>query len=200
MKKWLFVTIAVLASALVFLLYTVSDLRDQNHRLNNNQTALLDSVRFYQTENDKNAASVRVLQLSKAELEESCLDLNNTISDLNVKLSRVESAARSSTNTSVNFVTVVKDSIVYRYIDGAITHDTVKSLRWSDPWVSFKGELYKDSLTANISSKDTLTQIVHRVPKRFLFIKYGTKYLRQEVVSQNPHTRIVYSEYIDVVK
>lgn len=200
MKKWLFVTIAVLASALVFLLYTVSDLRDQNHRLSNNQTALLDSVKFYQTENDKNAASVRVLQLSKAELEESCLDLNNTISDLNVKLSRVESAARSSTNTSVNFVTVVKDSIVYRYIDGAITHDTVKSLRWSDPWVSFKGELYKDSLTANISSKDTLTQIVHRVPKRFLFIKYGTKYLRQEVVSQNPHTRIVYSEYIDVVK
>ena len=42
---------------------------------------------------------------------------------------------------------------------------------------------------------DTIKQIVHRVPKKFLFIKYGTKGIKQEVVSKNPHTKIVFTEY-----
>lgn len=35
-----------------------------------------------------------------------------------------------------------------------------------------------------------------RVSQRFLFIRWGTKAIRQEVVSSNPHTRIVYTDYI----
>ena len=35
-------------------------------------------------------------------------------------------------------------------------------------------------------------------PRRFLFIRWGTKALRQEIISSNPHTRIVYSEYIRI--
>jgi len=49
-----------------------------------------------------------------------------------------------------------------------------------------------------VTSTDTLRQIVHRVPRRFLFIRWGTKAIRQEIVSTNPHTRIVYTEYIDM--
>lgn len=49
-----------------------------------------------------------------------------------------------------------------------------------------------------IESRDTLRQIVHRIPRRFLFIRWGTKALRQEIISSNPHTRIVYSEYIRI--
>ena len=45
-------------------------------------------------------------------------------------------------------------------------------------------------------SADTLRQVVHRVPRRFLFIRWGTKALRQEIVSSNPHTRIIYSDYV----
>ena len=41
-----------------------------------------------------------------------------------------------------------------------------------------------------------LRQVVHRIPRRFLFIRWGTKALRQEIVSSNPHTRIVYSDYV----
>ena len=45
---------------------------------------------------------------------------------------------------------------------------------------------------------DTLRQAVHRIPRRFLFIRWGTKALRQEIVSTNPHTRIVYAEYVKI--
>ena len=49
-----------------------------------------------------------------------------------------------------------------------------------------------------IRSVDTLRQVVHRVPRRFLFIRWGTKALRQQIVSSNPHTRIVYTEYVRI--
>ena len=49
-----------------------------------------------------------------------------------------------------------------------------------------------------IRSVDTLRQAVHRIPRRFLFIRWGTKALRQEIVSTNPHTRIVYAEYVKI--
>ena len=45
---------------------------------------------------------------------------------------------------------------------------------------------------------DTLRQAVHRIPRRFLFIRWGTKAHRQEIVSTNPHTRIVYAEYVKI--
>ena len=53
-----------------------------------------------------------------------------------------------------------------------------------------------DSVACRVESTDTLRQVVHRVPRRFLFIRWGTKALRQEIVSSNPHTRIVYSDYV----
>ena len=53
-------------------------------------------------------------------------------------------------------------------------------------------------LFRSIRSVDTLRQAVHRIPRRFLFIRWGTKALRQEIVSTNPHTRIVYAEYVKI--
>ena len=74
--------------------------------------------------------------------------------------------------------------------------DTLRSFRWRDPWVTVEGRIDGDSVACRVVSIDTLHQIVHRVPRRFLFIRWGTKAIRQEIVSSNPHTRIVHSEYI----
>ena len=71
-----------------------------------------------------------------------------------------------------------------------------KHFTWCDPWVKVRGVICRDSIHCEIHSTDTLTQIVHRVPRRFLFFRWGTKAIRQEITSSNPHTRIVYSEYI----
>jgi len=38
------------------------------------------------------------------------------------------------------------------------------------------------------------------LPRRFLFIRYGTKAIRQEMVSSNPHTQLVYTEYIEFTR
>lgn len=70
--------------------------------------------------------------------------------------------------------------------------------RWHDAWVSVEGVVAGDSVACRVRSVDTLRQIVHRIPRRFLFIRWGTKALRQEIVSSNPHTRIVYTRYVKI--
>ncbi len=61
-----------------------------------------------------------------------------------------------------------------------------------------EGAVTADSVLCRVESTDTLRQVVHRIPRRFLFIRWGTKALRQEIVPSNPHTRIVYSEYVKI--
>ena len=86
------------------------------------------------------------------------------------------------------------DSIVYR--DGVL--DSLKMFKWSDAWVDVAGEIRGRDVSLDVVSNDTIRQIIHRVPKKFWFIKWGTKAIRQEVVSSNPHTKITYTEYIEL--
>ena len=83
---------------------------------------------------------------------------------------------------------------------GAVIIDSMRTFRWRDPWVTVEGLIERDSVACRVESIDTLRQVVHRVPRRFLFIRWGTKAIRQEVMSSNPHTRIVYTDYIELKK
>lgn len=76
--------------------------------------------------------------------------------------------------------------------------DTARVFRWRDTWVSVEGRIGRDSAACRIRSVDTLRQAVHRIPRRFLFTAGALKALRQEIVSTNPHTRIVYAEYVKI--
>ena len=193
MRKLLIYINMALLVAVVSLSCWLGNVRTDKKRLANNQEALLTDVEYYKTESGKNAASVLKLELSKSELERHCQDLTKTVEDLNIKISRIQSASTTVTKTEVEIQTVVRDSIVYRDLPISI-----KVINWRDPWIKLNGVLDGDTFSAKIESVDTLQQVVHRNPKKFLFIKWGTKAIRQEVVSSNPHSKIVYTEYIEL--
>lgn len=193
MRKLLIYINMTLLLAVVSLSCWLGNVRTEKKRLANNQEALLTDVEYYKTESGKNAASVLKLELSKSELERHCQDLTKTVDDLNIKISRIQSASTTVTKTEVEIQTVVRDSIVYR--DHPIS---MKVINWRDPWIKLNGVLDGDTFSAKIESVDTLHQVVHRIPKKFLFIKWGTKAIRQEVVSSNPHSKIVYTEYVEL--
>lgn len=188
----LYVNVALILTVSV-LSYWLNNVREEKKRLADNQEALLSDVDYYKTESGKNAASVLKLELSKSELENHCQDLIKTIDDLNIKIGRIQSASTTVTKTEVEIQTVVRDSIVYRDLPV-----NLKVIKWRDPWVTLNGVLDGETFSAKIESVDTLSQIVHRIPKKFLFIKWGTKAIRQEVVNSNPHSKIVYTEYIEL--
>lgn len=183
------ITIAVLFTAL-------NRISSEKARLTANQSALLSDIEYYKTESGKHAASVRTLTLTYDELKKNYDDVCATAKELGIKVKRMESAATAATATGVNVAMPVHDTIVYvRDVPVA-----AQAFTWRDPWTDVVGCLRCDSVNLNIQTRDTLTQIVHREPHRFWFIKWGTKAIRQEIVSSNPHTKITYTEYIDLKK
>lgn len=174
-----------------------SKLKAEKERLDGNQTALLEKVEFYQTESGKSAASVQALTLSKSEVEKHCADLTNTVKELHLKVKRLQSASMTATKTEVTVQTIVKDSIIYR----DTSYLKIQAIQWKDPWINVDGLIMPDKkIDLRIQTVDTLFQVVHRVPKQWLFFRWGTRAIRQEIISRNPHTRIVYSEYIELKK
>lgn len=194
MKKALFLY-ALAVTAL--LLCTLRYYRSENRRLEQNQTALASDLHHYRTRLGEEAASVQALRLRCAEFEELRAADAARIRQLGIRLRRVEAAAKSSTQTAVVLRAPLRDTLVPRRA-AVPAWDTLRRFRWRDPWVTVEGSIGRDSVECRIRSVDTLRQVVHRVPRRFLFIRWGTKALRQQIVSSNPHTRIVYTEYVRI--
>lgn len=194
MKSWAYLVLLGLGVIILSLWATNKKLTTENERLTANATALMDRADYYETEAGKSAASVQKLTLDYSELQDHYANVCRTADELGVKVKRLQSAATTATQTDVKVITQVRDSIVYR--DGVL--DSLKVLHWQDPWVTVAGEIRGDSVALDVVSCDTITQIVHRVPKKFWFIKWGTKAIRQEIVSSNPHTKITYTEYIEL--
>ncbi len=198
MKKFL-VIYAVVATLL--LAGGMRILRNENSRLKNNQTALAQEVEHYKSALDEEAASARTLRLRCGEYEEMREADARRIKSLGIRIRRLESAAKSVAATEVETTAVIHDTVIMRdtvkLLDTVRYADTLRRFRWSDPWVEVEGEIDGDDVRCRVRSIDTLHQIVHRVPRRFLFIRYGTKAIRQDVFSTNPHTRIAYTEYVE---
>ena len=194
MKKRLLTVIGVLVLFLIASVVALRKARAEKERLEANQSTLLSQVEYYTTKNSKSAADVRKLTLTVDELKQYNATLKKTADDLGIKLKRVQSASTSGVRTEVRFVTQVRDSIVYR--DSIIV--PVKAFTWRDPWTDVAGVIERDSVDLSVQSVDTLTTIVHKIPHKFWFIKWGCKAIKQTVVSSNPHTKITYTEYIEV--
>ena len=167
-------------------------------RLENNQEALITSVTHYRTRWEASAASVQTLRLELDEFRRARARDAEQIRALGIKLRRVESSAKAATATSLDVTTSLRDTTIVREQFGALVRDTIQMFSWSDAWVSVEGEICGRDVCCHIESVDTLHQVVHRVPRRFLGIPYGTKAIRQEITSSNPHTTLLYSEYIDL--
>lgn len=183
--------------------------RSEIRRLERNQQALLSQAEHYRTQAGEAAASVEVLQLRCREFERLHADDARRIRQLGIRLRRVEAAAVVAAATEVDVRALLRDTVVRRddapvgdsvRIASAVRFDTVRRFRWRDPWVAVEGCIRGDSAVCRVASVDTLRQVVHRVPRRFLFLRFGTKAVRQEIVSSNPHTRIVYAEYVRLAK
>ena len=195
MKKYLIVSCLALAVLSAWLASQLYESGIERKRLQGNQEALMSKVKLYETEAGESAASVQTLQLSYDELRANYQLVCEEAKQLGIKVKRLQSAATSATKTEVVVKTVVKDTILY--IPSTASVDTAKVFYWRDPpWVEVSGMLHRDSVDLDVQSVDTLVQFVHKVPKRFLFFRFGTKAIRQEIVSKNPHTKIVYSEFV----
>ena len=76
--------------------------------------------------------------------------------------------------------------------------DSLLRLQWRDSWVSLTLDVAEHQSRLQLTSTDTLRQRLYRIPYRWWIFRWGTKAVRQEIASSNPHTRLVYAEYIEL--
>lgn len=193
-KLYIIVSLVILAfiGGFVGMGVRLSRANDEIKRLKDNQGVLLNaSSDTMRTKSGKDAMSVTTINLKSDELAHD-KELSAAIMDLGVRLNRVLQAQETATRTEVKASAAIRDSIVY--VDSSAYR--VQRFDWHDPWVSVTGQIQGRKVDVDYKSTDTITTVLHRVPKRFLFIRYGTKEIRQTVRSSNPHTHLSYSKSV----
>lgn len=177
-----------------------ASLAEHNATLAAERQHLASEVTHYRTLAGESAASVEALRLHTAELERLRSADAATISELQLRLRRVESLTTTALEGTYSASVPILHDTTTLLAEGMHHPSPVRHFEWSDGWATVRGRIEEDSVHCEIKTVDTLRQIVHRVPYRFLFFRFGTRALRQEIISSNPHNRIVYAEYIEVEK
>ena len=205
----LFVLIVIFALAAFMATWAYFNLKTDRDRLKENQNILLHNgkVDIKRTNTGLSQASVTALTLRSSEFRQSGDTLLQVAKSAGIKTSRISEAATASTTTSVEFKTRIFQTIVHDTVRDTVARSLTTflpsrqlQLSWNDPWVSLSGTITDSMFHGSITAVDTLDIIVHRVPRRFLFFRFGCKQVRMDIVSRNPHTRLTYARYYQLVK
>jgi hypothetical protein len=188
--------ILLLLAGLCYQHQRLTGYRAENQILSTNIEVLTGDIDTYRVRDSLNAASIGALELKASEYDRYRAEDARLIADLRIQLKRAESIAKNATESTYEITTVVRDTAI---VSGEVL-DTARTFSYRTPYIDLKGLLRRNLVELDFTTRDTLLQVVHRVPRKFLFIRYGTKAIRQEVVSTNPHTEITYTEYIRLRK
>lgn len=203
MRQFLFTVVIVLVLALIASLRYMSALSDERDRLSRNQTVLLESQHEYKFRDSLNAVSVGMLTVKVEEFRRGFEQMESIVRDMDIKLRRVENISQTAFESRYEIAAKVRDTLLY-YEGGrsvSSSEDTLRparTIRFRNAHIELEGLILDSLFHGSVITYDSLTQVVHRIPRRFLFIRWGTKELRQEIVSSNPHTSITYNRTIRI--
>ena len=200
-KDLKFLAYLVISLAFVFLINGALKLQEENKRLTNNQTVLLDSMQTYKVADSLNVAKINVRELSLSYYKKYREEDAALIKKL--KADKLSAATSINTTTTTDIKTSVKDSTIYK--DRFVPIDTVKQINYDSKWTSVHGYLANDTINLNIVNREELLIAESFVKKRFIGIKlpiwlFGYKTKSVDVVSKNPNTEIKNLEYIQIYK
>lgn len=205
MKKyliWAAIAMVVAAVATIWVQRTkIEKLTDERNRYRGNTETLLQDVETYKTKDSLNAAKVGVLELKLSEFERyraSDAELIKTLQTKNRDLERVTTTQMETIN---ELRATVRDSIVY--LPGDTVTTVLRCIEYSDKWVDFDGCIKNNTFSGKIITRDSLLITETVQYKRWLGFLWKTKKIKNreiDVISRNPHTKIMGVEYIEIEK
>ena len=187
-------TIQILAAMLIVTMVTFIRSAYQNGKLQadlNRQTenvgSLTYDIQYGNLDDSLSVAKNTALQAKCDELKQLHLADTKLIKELKVKLKDVKSIHTASSSTA--------DTVRIEPV-----HNTTDSVfSYQDKWLSLHIDI--PARLCQYISRDSLTTIVSRTYKhKFLWWRWGTKGYQVQIVNFNPHSRINYSRYVEVVK
>ena len=205
MKKYLIIAAIALAVSAVVTIWVqrsrINTLTGERDKYRTNTETLLQDVSRYQTKDSLNAAKVGVLELKLSEFEKyraSDAELIKTLQTKNRELERVTTTQMETIN---ELRATVRDSIVY--LPGDTVTTVLRCIEYSDKWVDFDGCIKNNTFSGKIITRDSLLITETVQYKRWLGFLWKTKKIKNreiDVISRNPHTKIMGVEYIEIEK
>lgn len=167
--------------------YQNSKLRSELNRQTENIGSLTYDIQYGKLDDSLSVAKNTALQAKCNELKQLHLADSRMIKKLKVKLKDVKSIHTASSST--------KDTVKIEPVP-----DTADSVfLYQDKWLSLHIDI--PARLCQYTSKDSLITIVSRTYKhKFLWWRWGTKGYQVQIINFNPHSRINYSRYVEVVK
>ena len=194
----------------IFGLSYYSDLKNENTRLKSNQNVLLlekeslmTQSQAYKVSDSLNAVKVSALQLTISEYEKYRAQDLALIKELKIRktnLDRIVSAQVETINTlGIKLKESIKiDSITYR-------PSIVKYFHYKSNYIDVSGriDILHDTLELKVHSREDLKVIETIKYKRFLGFLWKTNKIKNrqlDIISKNPCTSIINTEYIIVAR
>lgn len=209
MKTKIILAAALILTAL-FSISKIKDLKNENNRLLSNQEILLTQnettmaeSQTYKVSDSLNAAKVSELQFTLKEYKKYRAQDLRLIEQLKIKKSDLQKIISSHIET-INYLSVkLNDSIKIDTSSNEI--DTLKCFNYKSKWADVSGciDLKYDTINLQIKNRESLKIIETVVYKRFLGFLWKTNKVKDrqvDIVSENPHTEIVNTEYISIEK
>lgn len=205
MKKYLIIAAIALAVAAVVTIWVqhsrINQLTGERDKYRTNTETLLQDVRTYQTKDSLNAAKVGNLELKLSEYKKYRADDAALIKSLQTKNRDLQRVTTAQMETLNELRANVRDSIVY--LPGDTVTNVLRCIEYSDKWVDFDGCIINNTFSGKIITRDSLLIAETVQYKRFLGFLWKTKKIKNreiDVVSKNPHTKIMGVEYIEIEK
>ena len=206
MKKYIIIAAIALAVAAVVTIWVqrsrINQLTGERDKYRANTETLLQDVSRYQTKDSLNAAKVGVLELKLSEFERYRASDAELIKTLQTKNRELEAVTTAQMETITQLRGTVRDSIVY--LPGDTITTVLKCVDISDPWFSIKGCAMPDGeFTGTFVNRDSVVIVATVQYKRFLNFLWKTKKVKNreiDIISKNPHTKIMGVEYIEIEK
>ena len=206
MKKYLIIAAIALAVAAVVTIWVqrsrINQLTGERDKYRTNTETLLQDVSRYQTKDSLNAAKVGVLELKLSEFEKyraSDAELIKTLQTKNRELERVTTTQMETIN---ELRATVRDSVVYLLGDTVTT--VLRCVDIVEPYFELHGCTTPDGqFTGTHINRDSLLIVETVQYKRWLGFLWKTKKIKNreiDVISRNPHTKIMGVEYIEIEK
>ena len=189
----LFIIMLGMVCTISFLAKYIKKQKANIERLDGNVTALTTDINHFKVNDSLNAATIQSLNITISEFKDMNIEAKKTIDALNIKYKRLLKVNQTITQEN-------QDLILNKTIDTLILKDTIVktvSASYRSPYLDLDIYDLGNQYQVKYESRDTIDQILENIPKKFLFIRYGTKGFKTTYVNRNPNAKIVgASDYI----
>lgn len=177
----------ITAAAFIRSAYKNGELQEEIERQKGNVASISYDILYDKLGDTLPVAQNTALQAKYKELQQLHLADTKLIKELKVKLKDAKAIHTLSSSTT--------DTVRIEPVPNTV--DSVFS--YQDKWLSLHIDI--PARLCHYASRDSLTTIVSRTYKhKFLWWRWGTKGYQVQIVNFNPHSRINYSRYVEVVK